>query len=204
MDLDNYDALDVSILENPQTLLAPDLVEEYHKLSTCYIKQKQLIDRCMQEIFTLKKDKELKDKILNQELQEITDQHERELSDIKNKHLLEYEELQNRHAELRSVNEKNELENQHLKSELEAKIKQLQGKVETGGTKTFSDNETIVSKKRIDHLTKIESEYADLTEEIYQIKAEKSQLKSRITEIEVRWFYKYPKAENAFLNIRYF
>lgn len=185
MDLENYNALEMTIVQNPQTLSAPDLVEEYQKLSTYYVKQKQLIDKYMQEIYTLKQDKALKDKLLNQELEEITENYDRELNITKSKHLLECEELQNRLTEARLMNDNIELENQRLKTELEEKIIQLQVKTDSGETKTCNDNETMVHKKRIEYLTKIESEYADLTEEIAQVKLEKSQLKSKITRIEV-------------------
>lgn len=185
MDLENYDALDVTIIQNPETLLAADLAEEYQKLSTCYVKQKQRIDQYMQQIYTLKQDKALKDKLLNQELQEITDNYERELSDTKNKHLLECEELQKRLTETRLLNEKIELENQRLKCELDEKIRQLQVKSDSAVTKTCKNNETIVPNKRIEYLTKIESEYADLAEEFSQITSEKSQLKSRMAQVQV-------------------
>lgn len=196
MDLNNSDALDVSlmhsilmhsisIVQNPETLSSSDLAEEYQKLSTCYVKQKQRIDQFMQQIYTFKRDKELKDKLLDQELQEITENYERELSDIKNKHVLECEELQNRLTDIRSTNERIELENQRLKSELEEKICQLEAKADSVEPKTCNDNETVVSNQRLEYLTKIESEYADLTEEFAQINSEKSQLKSRMAQIEV-------------------
>lgn len=182
MDLENHD---VSIVENPQMLSIPDLAEEYQKLSTCYIAQKQRIDQYMQQIHILKQDKALKDKLLDQELQEITENYDRELKDAKNKHTLECEDLQNRLTEARMLNEKIVLENDILKSEFEEKINQLQAKTELGGAKACNDDETIVSNKRIEYLTKVESEYADLAEEVNQIKLEKFQLMSRIAQIEV-------------------
>lgn len=185
MDLGNYGILEVSIVQNPQILSTSELAEEYHKLSTCYIVQKQRIDQYMQEIHTLKQDKVLKDKFLNQELQEITENYDRELDVAKHKHLLECEELQNRLTEARLVNEKIELENQQLKSEYEGKINQLQVKAALGGPKTCSNDEMVVSIKRIEYLTKVESEYADLTEELNKKKLENSQLMSRIAKIEV-------------------
>lgn len=185
MDLGNYDILDVSIVQNPQILSTSELAEEYHKLSKCYIVQKQRIDQYMQEIHTLKQDKVLKDKLLNQELQEITENYDRELDVAKNKHALECEELQNRLMEARLANEKFELENQQLKSEYEEKINQLQVKAALGVTKTCSDDEMVVSNKRIEYLIKVESEYADLTEGYNEKKLENSQLMSRIAKIEV-------------------
>lgn len=185
MDLNSYDALEITIVPNPQTLSAPDLVEEYQKLSKYYVKQKQRIDKYMQEIYTLKQDKALKDKLLNQELEEITENYDRELNITKSKHLLECEELQNRLTKARLMNENIELENQRLKTELEEKISLLQLKTNPEETKTCNDNETIVPKKRIEYFTKIESEHSDLTEEIVQVKLEKSQLMSQITQIKV-------------------
>lgn len=185
MDLGNYDILEVSIVQNPQILSASELAEEYHKLSTSYIVQKQRIDQYMQEIHTLKQDKLLKDKLLNQELQEITENFDRELGVAKNKHSLECKELQNRLLGATQDKEKIELENQQLKSEYEEIINKLQVKAALEGTKTCSDDEMVVSNKRIEYLTKVESEYADLTEEYNRKKLENSQLMSRIVKIEV-------------------
>ncbi|XP_031625911.1 protein Spindly [Contarinia nasturtii] len=197
MNFVNYDIADVEIVKNPSALSIHDLVEEYDKLTASYMQHKVLLDHCKQQVYTLKKEKDLKDKILNQELQVITENYEGELKETKIKHSIQIGELQSRLTDTRSALEKLELENQQLQNELTTTLNEQSSKP-CPEQNTISENETIVSKKRMEYLTKIENEFIQLTAELAQVKSEKAQLMSQVTQKqsdldEVKEYYECSK-----------
>lgn len=186
MNSENYDSSDISIIQDPSILSIYELADEYQKLSTSYMQYKVLVDHCKQQVYSLKQDKELKDKILDQELQVLTENFESELKETKIKHSIQIGELQSRLTDARTAIEKLELENQQLQTELTSKVNELTLKP-CPQSNVVNENETIVTKKRLEYLTKIETDFMELTEELAAIKSEKSQLMSQLAQKEVRF-----------------
>lgn len=175
------DSFEIMILQNPSILSIHELSDAYQKLSICYSKQKNLLDQQRQQIYSLKQDKSLKDKILQEELELIKENYDHDIEKTKKKHLLKIEELQNRLMESRLVSEKLELENQSLKNELKLTYKQSK-KPEF---QTFEQHEITISNNRNDYLNKIEVDYAMLVEDMVKLKLENSQLMSKVMDREV-------------------
>lgn len=177
---------DIAIVQDPLSLTPSDLAEEYQKMSAHCLKQKGIIDKCMQQNYTLKQEKALKDSILQEELQVLAENNDRELADAKRKFTMETEDLQNRLKRTKESLEKAEAENECLKSDLKAATRQPQENP-SNALKTCNENETIVSNKRMEHLEKIETERDELMDELAALRSDKSQLKQQITELEVKF-----------------
>lgn len=179
----NFENIEIAVVQNPNSLSTEDLIEEYQKILGGYHKQKDFIDLYRQQIYTLKKDKELKDNLLKEELQLIAENYDRELTQTNKKYATDIADLQNRLTEKKNALEKFELENERLKKDMDTSVDHPI--ISPLRLKTCDQNETIVSINRIEYLEKIEAHYAILVEEIAQVKCEKSEQSSKMAKMQV-------------------
>lgn len=185
MNLEYCEDNDVSMVENPLALSMCDLVEEYQKVYGSYLRQKAWIDKYRQEIHVLKQDKALKESILKEELQTISENYDLELADNKKKYLHEIEDLNNRLSEANINIQKLERENEYLKiSSNDAVHRPL--KNASPESKVCKENEIVMTVERIRYLEKLEDDFSALSDEMMKIESEKSQIMSHVKFLEVR------------------
>lgn len=175
--------MEFTVVPDPFNLSKIALIEAYQNISTCYNNQKDAIEKYKQKIYTLQQENSLKDSIQQDEMQAITDNHERELENVKKKFIIENKDLHSRLTELYSTVEKLELENEHLKNDLETLKKKSQA-VLALEMNNYKGHEVLISKERMNHLERIEADHltliddnASLKDEIYRITSESTQTK---------------------------
>lgn len=181
-----------TIISNPSSISASDLIDEYEKISLLYVKLKEQTDKCEQEIYQLKRNLELSGKretYLNQELESIAELHDQELIDVKEKHLTETDDLRTRLNNACQTNGTLETELERLKNEMV----NVEAEKATKTTMTCSCNvnlvnESILSSSRLEYLEKIESEHFNTFRELDEIKQQlmesKLSIAKRDTELE--------------------
>lgn len=183
--------MDLVIEHDPSSLSKIALVEAYQNCSSCYYKQKELIEKYKQKVYTLEQEKTLRESVQEDELQTLAESFERELEIVKKKLKSENKDLQNRLTELCSTIEKLEVENEHLKCELETASKKSQIP-QSSEVKACEPSKVVVSKDRIDHLERVEADQLILIDDIAHLKEEISRITSELTKKEVRltdWFW---------------
>lgn len=184
MNLEYCEDNDVSMVENPLELSMCDLVEEYQKVYRSYLRQKAWIDKYRQEIHVLKQDKALKESILEDGLQTISENYDLELADNKKKYLHEIEDLNNRLSEANINIQKLERENEYLKISPNDAVRPLKNVCPE--SKVCKENEIVVTIERIRYLEKLEDDFSALSDELMKIESEKSQIMSHVKFLEVR------------------
>lgn len=180
-----------SAVQDLSSLSNTDLIEAYQKVLKYYKEQKESIEKSKQRIYTLEQDKILKDKILEdfkEELQGLTDYHDREIEKIKVDSSNENKELHSRLTELYLTIQKLELENEHLKCDLETANKKTQA-APSLEKKCREESEIIISKERFEHLEKIEDDHRTLIDEIVNLKDELFRVTSELTQKKVTCTY---------------
>lgn len=188
MNFTNCNGVETSIVPSPHELANTDLVEEYQKLSTCYINQKEFIDQCRQQIYTLTQEKARTDNIMKDELQSVSESYDLELENVRKKCMADNKDLQNRLTTINVTNEKLESENERLKNELNEANNPLKFPVPVE-SKICDQDETVVSNKRIEYLERIETEYLTLIDDVSKLNSEKSELVSQLIQTEVIALY---------------
>lgn len=150
---------EITIITNPCALAAEELIDEYEKISKYYCKLKDNAEKCEQEIFQLKRSLELSEKresYLCQELELLTESHEKEMSDAKQKYNTETQNLRIRLANVEETN-----------GELECEIERLKGDaVEIDFVSRANQacmcsnkaNESILSNSQHEYLEKLEND----------------------------------------------
>lgn len=161
-----------------------ELVNEYQNLSKICQEQKNKIDQYKQQIYTLNNEKNLKDNLLQDELQHIKGNFDSELDEVNRKNATEIKHLQNRLTAANLTLGKLELENEQLKNELDAAGNHSEVK-NAAPSHVCNENEMIVSKKRIEFLEKNEMDYVELNANVAQLISEKSKLSSDILRLKV-------------------
>lgn len=162
---------EIEIISNPSALASEDLIDEYGKISQWYLKLKENVEKCEQEIFQLKRNVELSEKretYLCQELESITESHEKELDDTKHKHNIESQDLRTRLKNITQANGELENEVDHLKSEMAAI--ELKSKTKAAcecGTKM---NESIISNSRFEYFEKLENDRMSMLRDMDDLK----------------------------------
>lgn len=173
--------IDISIIEHPSALSMSDLFEEYQKLCECVNRQKKCIELHKQAIHDLKRDKELKERILTEELQAISENYDSELSSYKKKYLNECEHLKKRLSESNTNIQKLAQENEWLKNELDVAVSQpLKSLSEIN---VFDKND---SKANITCSEEVEKNHLEISEKMIHLESEKALLMSHVKVLEVR------------------
>lgn len=176
-------AHDTLEIQNLCELSNNELIEQYKELSSVYLKQRNAIDGYKQRIYKLEQDIHLKDNILEDELQSMSETHERELEDIRRKLIGENKDLNCKIAEQNVTLELLVQENENLKSELRIIVKQ------PTTVKTTLNNcdrdEIFLSKDRIEYLNKLETDHMILLDEIANLKSANSMITSQLVNAEV-------------------
>lgn len=172
------------IEQDPCSLSKIALVEAYQNISSHHYKQKELIEKYKQKIFTLEQEKTLRDSVQQDELQTLTENFDRELESAKKKWSIENKDLHNRLTELCSMIEKLEVENEHLKSELETATKKSQA-TQSLEVKACDKNEIVISKDRIEHLERVEANHSILMDDAANLKDKILRITSELTQKEV-------------------
>lgn len=177
--------MDFIVEQDPCSLSKIALVEAYQNISSHHYKQKELIEKYKQKIYTLEQEKTLRDSVQQDELQTLTENFDRELDDVKRKLSSENKDLHNRLSELCSTIEKLEVENEHLKSELKTASKKPQT-TQSLEVKACEENEVVISKDRIEHLERAEADRSVLIDDIANLKDKISRITSELAQKEVR------------------
>lgn len=171
--------------QDPCSLSKIALVEAYQNISSNHYKQKELIEKYKQKIYTLEQEKTLRDSVQQDELQTLTENFDRELESVKKKLVIENRDLHNRLTVLSSTIEKLEVENEQLKNELETVTKKSQT-TKPLEVKACEENEIVISKDRIEHLERTEADHSILIDDIANLKDKILRIKSELTQKEVR------------------
>lgn len=176
--------IEFAVVQDPSSLSKISLVEAYQNVVIYYDKQKESIEKYKQKIYTLEQEKILRDSVQQDELQSQTENFDRELENAKKKFTIENKDLQSRLTELCVTIEKLELENEHLKCELETARKKSQATQSFEGN-ACKENEVIISKKRIEHLERAEADHLILIDDIANLKDEIFRVTLELTQKEV-------------------
>lgn len=181
MNSSNSEEGDISIIEHPSALSMSDLIEEYQKLCECVKRQKKSIELHKQAIHDLKRDKELKERILTEELQAISENYDTELASYKKKYLNECEDLKKRLSESNTNIQKLAQENECLENKLDVAVSQpLKSLSEIN---MFYKND---SKEDIKCLDEIVKNHLEISKKMIQLESEKDLLLSHVKVLEVR------------------
>lgn len=181
------DAFDSEIVQNPATLSTNQLIEQYKELSSVYLNQRDLIDRYRQKIYKLEQDLSLKDNVLEDELQSMTENHNRELEDVRRKYMVEYKDLNCRIAEQNMIIESLIQENENLRSEHERRTIEKQPSTSTQ-LNNCNPNEIILSKDRIEHFKKVEADHILVLDQLTELKSANLAVTSQLVKAEVsKW-----------------
>lgn len=178
--------IEFAIVRDPSALSKTELVEVYQNISSHCLKQNESIEKYKQKIYTLEQEKTLRDSVQEEELQALNENFDRELENVKKKLIIENKDLHNRLTDLCSTIEKLELDNEHLKSELEAASKKSQA-TPSVEVKTHKENEVVVSMERIEHLERTAADHLILIGDIANMKDEIFRVTSELTQKEV-WY----------------
>lgn len=171
--------IELDIVQDPSSLSKIALIDAYKNVSSYCYKQKESIEKYKQKIYKLEQEKILKDSVQQDELQAQTENFERE----KKKLIVENKGLHGRLTELSSTIEKLELENEHLKCELDIRKKpQPPQQFEVNACK---ENEVVLSKERIERLEKTEADYLTLIDDNTNLKDELIRVTLELTQKEV-------------------
>lgn len=181
MSYENIEDIDVSMVENPLSLSKSDLVEEYEKVYAYFLQQKTWIDKYRQEIHVLKKEKLLKENVLKDELQALSEIQEQQLVNYKKKYLLENEDLSNRLTEANNIIEKLQQDIEYKTNNSNAAAQNIQI-ISPPELKICDRNEIAIANARIAFLENIEINYLD---EKNKIQSQISELISRVMLLEV-------------------
>lgn len=162
---------EITIISNPSTLVMEDLIEEYEKISQVYCELKENNEKSEQENFQLARNLELSKKreiYLCQELESLTESHERESTDIKHKYSLETNDLRTRLTNVIETNE--ELENviDRLKKEM-VSLELVTKAKEPCECGTVTD-ESVLSNSRFQYLEKLESDRLTMLQDMDDLK----------------------------------
>lgn len=176
--------IEFTVVQDPFSLSKSALVEAYQNVSTYYNKQKESIEKYKQKIYTLEQEKALRERIQQDELQTLTENFDQELENVKRKFIIENKDLHSRLTELCSTIEKLEFENEHLKCELDRASKKSQA-TQSFEVNANKENEVIISKERIEHLERTETDYLILFDENANLKDEIFRATSELTQKEV-------------------
>lgn len=177
--------MDFVVEQDPSSLSKIALVEAYQNISSHHYKQKELIEKYKQKIYTLEKEKSLRDSVQQDEIQTLTENFDRELEDLKKKLNIDNKDFHNRLTELCSTIEKLEVENEHLKRELETASKKTQS-TQSPEAKACQENEVVISKDRIQHLERAEADHFILIDNVASLKDEILRITSDLKQKEVR------------------
>lgn len=170
---------ELNLLLDPSSVSKVVLVEAYQNAATYFNRQKESIEKYKQKIYALEQEKNLKDSVQQDELQAVTENYDREVDNVKRKFTVENRDLHNRLTELTANIEKLEIDNEHLKCDLEAVNKRPQASqsVEMMASK---ENEAIISKERFEYFERLEADHLTLIDDKASLKAEVLQLTSEL------------------------
>lgn len=187
-----------NLVQDPSSLSKIALLEAYQNVATYFNGQKESIEKYKQKIYTLEQEKNLKDSVQEDELQALAENFEREVDNVKKKFMIENRDLHNRLTELNSSIEKLELENEHLKCELEAVSKRPQA-MQSAETKVCKENEVITSMERIEHLERLEVDHLILIDDKANLKDEILRLTSELAVKAVMYPLMFHKKQYVFI-----
>lgn len=162
---------EISIIASPSALAAEDLIDEYEKIAKFYRKLKDKTEKCEQEMFQLKRNLQLSDNretYLNQELESITESHEKELADANFKYNTETQDLRARLTNMKQANGDLEAEMECLKNEIIA-IKSSAKATDTCQC-VNKTNESVLSISHIEYLEKLEADRMNMLHDIDELK----------------------------------
>lgn len=150
---------EATIISNPSALDAEDLVDEYKKISYFYCKLKDNDEKCEQEIFQLKRSLELSEKreiYLCQEIESLTESHEKELTAMKHKYDIETYDLRTQLTHVEQANGELECEIDRLKVEKVAT--EIGSRMKSACECDTKANESVLSNSRFEYLEKLEND----------------------------------------------
>lgn len=179
------DLHDVTILQDATSLTTDDLLEEYDKIASNFVKAKKVVDTYRQKLYQLEREHKLslqRENDYKEELNIITDSHANELDNQKRQCQAELLELRGRIEQLKSANDHLETENDELK------VCASQAPVVPPPTIEVNPDETIVASSRFDTLLELEAKYFTMAEENAMLKARHSELLTNATRTEVNIF----------------
>lgn len=148
-----------TIISDPSALDTEDLVDEYKKISYFYCKLKDNNEKCEQEMFQLKRNLELSEKRENylcQEIESLTESHERELTAMKNKYDMETYDLRTQLTNVEQANGELECEIDRLK--VERVELEIGSKTKGACECSTKANESLLSNSRFEYLETLEND----------------------------------------------
>lgn len=162
---------EVTIISDVSALSADDLVTEYNKLANHYRNTKEYVEKCEQELFEVKRNMELsskREKFLNQELESITEVHEKELIDATNKHNVEINHFRSRVAQAEQMIADSDAEIERMKEEMDAVSKDLKTKQAIQHDTT--ENTCVLSDSQLEYFGKLEKDQMNILQDLDTLK----------------------------------